>query len=88
MGIRPGVALTVSLLLQASWTWGPEGQGAILLVNCDRDTPWLPKEDCSDEKVYSKQGDSGATLGEPWGRGVLSWAGQRVRQEYTLASRG
>ncbi|ERE81130.1 protein-arginine deiminase type-2-like protein [Cricetulus griseus] len=39
----------------ASWTWGPEGQGAILLVNCDRDTPWLPKEDCSDEKVYSKQ---------------------------------
>ncbi|KAM9577783.1 LOW QUALITY PROTEIN: protein-arginine deiminase type-2-like [Trichechus inunguis] len=40
---------------KASWTWGPEGQGAILLVNCDRDTPWLPKEDCSDEKVYSKE---------------------------------
>ncbi|XP_021055820.1 protein-arginine deiminase type-2 [Mus pahari] len=40
---------------KASWTWGPEGQGAILLVNCDRDTPWLPKEDCGDEKVYSKQ---------------------------------
>ncbi|KAM7324032.1 hypothetical protein ACRRTK_016337 [Alexandromys fortis] len=39
----------------ASWTWGPEGQGAILLVNCDRDTPWLPMEDCSDEKVYSKE---------------------------------
>ncbi|EDL01258.1 mCG129525, partial [Mus musculus] len=49
---------------KASWTWGPEGQGAILLVNCDRDTPWLPKEDCSDEKVYSKQGASGATLGD------------------------
>jgi hypothetical protein len=61
---EPGVALTMSLLLQASWTWGPEGQGAILLVNCDRDTPWLPKEDCSDEKVYSKQGASGATLGD------------------------
>lgn len=56
----------MSLLLQASWTWGPEGQGAILLVNCDRDTPWLPKEDCSDEKVYSKQGASGATLGGRW----------------------
>uniref|UniRef100_A0A8D1QE57 Protein-arginine deiminase n=1 Tax=Sus scrofa TaxID=9823 RepID=A0A8D1QE57_PIG len=40
---------------KASWTWGPEGQGAILLVNCDRDTPWLSKEDCSDEKVYSKE---------------------------------
>uniref|UniRef100_A0A8C6A4S7 Protein-arginine deiminase type-2 n=1 Tax=Marmota marmota marmota TaxID=9994 RepID=A0A8C6A4S7_MARMA len=40
---------------KASWTWGPEGQGAILLVNCDRDTPWLPKEDFSDSKVYSKE---------------------------------
>ncbi|XP_053432901.1 protein-arginine deiminase type-2 [Nycticebus coucang] len=40
---------------KASWTWGPEGQGAILLVNCDRETPWLPKEDCSDDKVYSKE---------------------------------
>ncbi|VTJ50685.1 Hypothetical predicted protein [Marmota monax] len=40
---------------KASWTWGPEGQGAILLVNCDRDTPWLPKEDFSDNKVYSKE---------------------------------
>ncbi|XP_012517928.1 PREDICTED: protein-arginine deiminase type-2 [Propithecus coquereli] len=40
---------------KASWTWGPEGQGAILLVNCDRDTPWLPKEDYSDEKVYSRE---------------------------------
>ncbi|KAF0875690.1 PADI2 deiminase, partial [Crocuta crocuta] len=44
---------------KASWTWGPEGQGAILLVNCDRDTPWLPKEDLSDNKVYSKEGTSG-----------------------------
>ncbi|KAF6110510.1 peptidyl arginine deiminase 2 [Phyllostomus discolor] len=40
---------------KASWTWGPEGQGAILLVNCDRETPWLPKEDLRDEKVYSKE---------------------------------
>ncbi|NWX93895.1 PADI2 deiminase, partial [Nothoprocta pentlandii] len=24
---------------QGSWTWGPEGQGAILLVNCDRESP-------------------------------------------------
>lgn len=74
--MRPGVALTVSLLLQASWTWGPEGQGAILLVNCDRDTPWLPKEDCSDEKVYSKQGASGPH----WGT-VGAWCSVRGRTE-------
>ncbi|NXF13054.1 PADI2 deiminase, partial [Smithornis capensis] len=24
---------------KASWTWGPEGHGAILLVSCDRDIP-------------------------------------------------
>ncbi|NWT93653.1 PADI1 deiminase, partial [Urocynchramus pylzowi] len=24
---------------KAKWTWGPEGQGAVLLVNCDRDSP-------------------------------------------------
>uniref|UniRef100_G1NSD3 Peptidyl arginine deiminase 2 n=1 Tax=Myotis lucifugus TaxID=59463 RepID=G1NSD3_MYOLU len=35
------------------WTWGPEGQGAILLVNCDREVPWLSKEDCKDNKVYT-----------------------------------
>lgn len=57
--------------MQTSWTWGPEGQGAILLVNCDRDTPWLPKEDCRDEKVYSKEGarrahTRGWRQGEQW----------------------
>ncbi|XP_072465172.1 protein-arginine deiminase type-2 [Notamacropus eugenii] len=40
---------------KASWTWGPDGQGAILLVNCDREVPWLPKEDCSDNKVYTRE---------------------------------
>ncbi|NXY24808.1 PADI2 deiminase, partial [Atrichornis clamosus] len=24
---------------KASWTWGPEGHGAILLVSCDKDFP-------------------------------------------------
>uniref|UniRef100_A0A8C4TWB9 Protein-arginine deiminase n=1 Tax=Falco tinnunculus TaxID=100819 RepID=A0A8C4TWB9_FALTI len=24
---------------KAKWTWGPDGQGAVLLVNCDRDSP-------------------------------------------------
>uniref|UniRef100_A0A8C3SC44 protein-arginine deiminase n=1 Tax=Chelydra serpentina TaxID=8475 RepID=A0A8C3SC44_CHESE len=27
------------LPLQTKWTWGPDGQGAVLLVNCDRDSP-------------------------------------------------
>uniref|UniRef100_A0A8C0H8R1 Protein-arginine deiminase n=1 Tax=Chelonoidis abingdonii TaxID=106734 RepID=A0A8C0H8R1_CHEAB len=26
-------------LVCTKWTWGPEGQGAVLLVNCDRDSP-------------------------------------------------
>lgn len=59
----------MSLPTQASWTWGPEGQGAILLVNCDRETPWLPKEDFRDEKVYSKEGTSRTTSGAGAGRG-------------------
>ncbi|NWV79179.1 PADI4 deiminase, partial [Dasyornis broadbenti] len=24
---------------KATWTWGPDGHGAVLLVNCDRDSP-------------------------------------------------
>ncbi|NXA54558.1 PADI2 deiminase, partial [Nothocercus julius] len=24
---------------KATWTWGPEGHGAVLLVNCDRESP-------------------------------------------------
>lgn len=71
--------------MQASWTWGPEGQGAILLVNCDRDTPWLPKEDCSDEKVYSKQGARGATLGDK-GKGTITPVLGRVREGGIRAS--
>ncbi|XP_062049100.1 protein-arginine deiminase type-4 [Lepus europaeus] len=36
---------------QSSWTWGPRGQGAILLVNCDRDNPTASSRDCEDEEV-------------------------------------
>lgn len=38
-------------------------------MNCDRETPWLPKEDFRDEKVYSKEGTSRTTSGAGAGRG-------------------
>lgn len=37
-------------------------------MNCDRDTPWLSKEDCSDQKVYSKEGATGTCIWG-WGQG-------------------
>ncbi|XP_032088021.1 protein-arginine deiminase type-2-like [Thamnophis elegans] len=40
---------------KATWTWGPDGQGAILLVNCDKDNPFSSTEDCQDEKIFSKE---------------------------------
>ncbi|NP_001305948.1 protein-arginine deiminase type-2 [Gallus gallus] len=40
---------------KASWTWGPEGHGAILLVTCDRDSPLSPAPDCDEERVFSKE---------------------------------
>ncbi|XP_063032848.1 protein-arginine deiminase type-1-like [Melospiza melodia melodia] len=41
-------AVSRTLLDKASWTWGPDGHGAVLLVNCDRDdngTKGLDNED-------------------------------------------
>ncbi|KFW93378.1 Protein-arginine deiminase type-2, partial [Phalacrocorax carbo] len=40
---------------KASWTWGPEGHGAILLVSCDKERPFTPASDCNDERVFSKE---------------------------------
>ncbi|XP_026578423.1 protein-arginine deiminase type-2 [Pseudonaja textilis] len=40
---------------KATWTWGPDGQGAILLVNCDKENPFSSTEDCQDEKIFSKE---------------------------------
>lgn len=33
------VSPTLLCCPQATWTWGPDGHGAILLVNCDCDDP-------------------------------------------------
>ncbi|XP_071623118.1 protein-arginine deiminase type-1-like isoform X2 [Heliangelus exortis] len=36
---------------KAKWTWGPDGQGAVLLVNCDRDSPGKGNTDSSEVAV-------------------------------------
>ncbi|XP_072465150.1 protein-arginine deiminase type-4-like [Notamacropus eugenii] len=36
-----------------NWMWGPNGQGAILLVNCDKDSPKSSTVDAELEKVTS-----------------------------------
>ncbi|NXH18853.1 PADI1 deiminase, partial [Bucco capensis] len=36
-------AVNRTLLDKTTWTWGPDGHGAILLVNCDRDDPKAKK---------------------------------------------
>ncbi|KAM8959932.1 protein-arginine deiminase type-4 isoform 2-T2 [Lycaon pictus] len=40
---------------QRTWTWGPHGQGAILLVNCDRDKPKSSTMDCKDDEVVDSK---------------------------------
>ena len=48
---------------QRTWTWGPHGQGAILLVNCDRDSPISSTVDCKDDQLDSKGKDPPRTNG-------------------------
>nr|XP_012618558.1 protein-arginine deiminase type-4 isoform X1 [Microcebus murinus] len=40
---------------QSTWTWGPGGHGAVLLVNCDKDNPGSSTVDCEDDKVLSSK---------------------------------
>lgn len=40
---------------QRTWTWGPHGQGAILLVNCDRDSPRSANMDSEDDIILNKK---------------------------------
>ncbi|KAL9825495.1 LOW QUALITY PROTEIN: protein-arginine deiminase type-3-like [Geothlypis trichas] len=46
-------AVSRTLLDKASWTWGPDGHGAVLLVNCDRDDPDTEGLDNEDSAVRS-----------------------------------
>ncbi|KAM3877600.1 protein-arginine deiminase type-2 [Diretmus argenteus] len=36
---------------KGSWTWGPSGHGAILLVNCDSDRIYGKKRDCEQDYI-------------------------------------
>ncbi|XP_060775421.1 protein-arginine deiminase type-2 isoform X2 [Neoarius graeffei] len=36
---------------KASWKWGPDGHGAILLVNCDSESSYLKQVDSEDEEL-------------------------------------
>ncbi|XP_048206300.1 protein-arginine deiminase type-4-like [Perognathus longimembris pacificus] len=45
-----------------TWTWGPHGQGAILLVNCDKDNPKSSAPDCEDERVLGHKDLQDMTL--------------------------
>ncbi|KAI1231367.1 Protein-arginine deiminase type-2, partial [Lamprotornis superbus] len=38
-----------------SWAWGPEGHGAILLVSCDKEFPFIPPSDCDSEQVFNRE---------------------------------
>ncbi|XP_045404548.1 protein-arginine deiminase type-4 isoform X1 [Lemur catta] len=40
---------------QSTWTWGPGGHGAILLVNCDKDNPKSSTMDCEDDEVLNSK---------------------------------
>ncbi|XP_032935578.1 protein-arginine deiminase type-3-like isoform X2 [Catharus ustulatus] len=46
-------AVSRTLLDKTSWTWGPEGHGAVLLVNCDRDDTGAEGLDNEDSAVRS-----------------------------------
>uniref|UniRef100_A0A8B9RT44 Protein-arginine deiminase n=1 Tax=Accipiter nisus TaxID=211598 RepID=A0A8B9RT44_9AVES len=46
-------AVSRTLLDKATWTWGPDGHGAILLVNCDRDDPKAETLDNQDTAIRS-----------------------------------
>ncbi|NXE99706.1 PADI1 deiminase, partial [Menura novaehollandiae] len=53
-------AVSRTLLDKATWTWGPEGHGAVLLVNCDRDDPGAAGPDNRDSAIRSYNGPAPA----------------------------
>lgn len=45
-------------LFKASWKWGPNGHGAILLVNCDSESNYALKElDNEDNEITKVSGE-------------------------------
>lgn len=46
-----------SRFAQERWRWGPEGYGAVLLVNCDRDSLRSVGTDLTDTQLASRDGE-------------------------------
>lgn len=47
-------------LFQGSWKWGPDGHGAILLVNCDCERTYWKKPDHDDDRISRVSGLNGS----------------------------
>jgi protein-arginine deiminase len=45
------------VLLQKAWHWGPEGYGAILLVNCDKESHRSTGPDLDHSQLVSLDGE-------------------------------
>ncbi|NXY81721.1 PADI3 deiminase, partial [Alcedo cyanopectus] len=58
-------AVSRTLLDKETWTWGPDGHGAILLVNCDRDDPQAETLDNRDTAVRSYNGTAASHTENP-----------------------
>lgn len=64
-----------SRFAQESWRWGPEGYGAILLVNCDRDSLRSTGMDLTNTQLASQDGEQQtgrAARDGAWGSAGLS----------------
>ncbi|NXA41821.1 PADI3 deiminase, partial [Eudromia elegans] len=65
------------------WTWGPEGHGAVLLVNCDREEPEAARHRAEATAVRSYEG-----LCEHRGPGSLSPPDLKDMSQLVLRTRG
>lgn len=48
--------INIFSLYKASWKWGPNGHGAILLVNCDSESSYFKEVDSENEEITKVSG--------------------------------
>lgn len=53
---------TTATLFQGSWKWGPDGHGAILLVNCDCERTYWKAPDKEDNRISRVSGLNGLVM--------------------------